>query len=145
MVVSSAIFPDIQIYQIHQSSLAGYGPDATLWLQLVAHGHMHGLLQTQSLIHTCICCFAGCVPVFIGPPFAAMPLAGVVDYAAASLVMNITAGVQTWLGDRPMNVRSLLMKRRRKKLSTWLGRPPHYVRALNIEDVEHRPGWAITA
>ena len=42
--------------------------------------------------------------MFIGPPFAAMPLAGVVDYAAAALVINITAGVQTWLGNRPMNV-----------------------------------------
>lgn len=39
-----------------------------------------------------------------------MPLAGVVDYSAASLVINITAGVQTWLGDRPMNVRPLLTK-----------------------------------
>lgn len=50
------------------------------------------------------------MPVFIGPPFSAMPLAGVVDYSAASLVINITAGVQTWLGDRPMNVRPLLTK-----------------------------------
>ena len=69
------------------------------------------------------------MPVFIGPPFSAMPLAGVVDYAAASLVINITAGTQTWLGDRPMNVRPLLKRALKLKLQgTWLGDRPRNVR-----------------
>lgn len=34
---------------------------------------------------------AGCIPVFLGPPFGSMPLADVgIDYRASSLFFNVT-------------------------------------------------------
>ena len=33
---------------------------------------------------------SGCLPVFLGPPYGAMPLAGSIDYKAASLFFNVT-------------------------------------------------------
>ena len=44
---------------------------------------------------------AGCVPVFIGPPFHTLPLAQFVDYSAMSLFFNISR--PTWLNDSSPN------------------------------------------
>ena len=33
---------------------------------------------------------AGCIPVFIGPPFAPMPFLYELRYAAAAVILNVT-------------------------------------------------------
>ena len=33
---------------------------------------------------------AGCIPVFLGPPFGSMPLADAIDYKASSLFFNVS-------------------------------------------------------
>ena len=33
---------------------------------------------------------AGCIPVFLGPPFGSMPLADDIDYKASSLFFNVS-------------------------------------------------------
>ena len=40
---------------------------------------------------------AGCIPVFVGPPFHAMPFARHVDYAASSVFINLT-DTRKWFG-----------------------------------------------
>ena len=45
---------------------------------------------------------AGCIPVFIGPPYNTMPLARDVDYADIGVHFNIT-NTSTWMGDEPMH------------------------------------------
>lgn len=42
-------------------------------------------------------CAAGCIPVFVGPPFHAMPFARHVDYAASSVFINLT-DTRKWFG-----------------------------------------------
>ena len=44
------------------------------------------------------CCFAGCVPVFIGPPYNSFPLANAVDYGSAAVVFNIS-NTAAWLSE----------------------------------------------
>lgn len=41
---------------------------------------------------------AGCVPVFVGPPYNSMPLAEVIDYPAASVIFNVT-NTSGWLDE----------------------------------------------
>ena len=43
------------------------------------------------------CAAAGCIPVFVGPPFHAMPFARHVDYAASSVFINLT-DTRKWFG-----------------------------------------------
>lgn len=33
---------------------------------------------------------AGCIPVFIGPPYNSMPFAGTIDYRSAGMFFNVT-------------------------------------------------------
>jgi len=44
---------------------------------------------------------AGCVPVFIGPPFHTLPLAQFVDYSTMGIFFNISS--PTWLNDSSSN------------------------------------------
>ena len=39
---------------------------------------------------------AGCIPVFVGPPYNAMPLAGDIQYKSVGIFFNISA-YSTWL------------------------------------------------
>lgn len=41
--------------------------------------------------------YAGCIPVFVGPPFHAMPFGRHVDYAASSIFVNLT-DTRKWFG-----------------------------------------------
>ena len=45
-----------------------------------------------------ICPAAGAIPVFVGPPFHAMPFAGLIDYSEVGLVFNIT-GPRPWISE----------------------------------------------
>eukprot|EP00884_Botryococcus_braunii_P010828 jgi/Botrbrau1/19747/Bobra.0902s0001.1 len=40
----------------------------------------------------------GCIPLFLGPPFHTMPLAGIIDYHASTVIVNITM-TDVWFGD----------------------------------------------
>lgn len=42
---------------------------------------------------------AGCIPVFVGPPYASMPLADHVDYKAFSVFFNVS-NYHGWLQDK---------------------------------------------
>ena len=44
---------------------------------------------------------AGCIPVFLGPPFHSLPLAPQVDYAGMAIFMNLTQA--TWINDSSPN------------------------------------------
>lgn len=43
----------------------------------------------------------GCIPVFVGPPFHAMPLEQEVDYQRSAVFINVTNS-KSWLGDMLM-------------------------------------------
>lgn len=50
--------------------------------------------DSQGTRHLSETFLAGCIPVFIGPPFATMPLAEHVDYAASSVFLSVRT--KTW-------------------------------------------------
>lgn len=43
----------------------------------------------------------GCIPVFVGPPYHAMPLEQEVDYPRSAVFINVTNS-RSWLGDMVM-------------------------------------------
>jgi hypothetical protein len=43
----------------------------------------------------------GCIPVFIGPPYHAMPFEKEIDYVSSALFINVTNS-SSWLGDMVM-------------------------------------------
>ena len=43
---------------------------------------------------------AGCIPVFIGPPWNALPLSHMVDYGSVALFFNFSGPQDWWLKDR---------------------------------------------
>ena len=48
---------------------------------------------------------AGCIPVFVGPPYNTMPFHHELDYRASSVFINITEEYRRWM--YPTTVRAV--------------------------------------